>query len=603
MGILVEKSARTDQADRMGCGASAQPQTESPQNDWKMFNALDLQDEEDKFKLAKLFTFLEGEASKSREARPETNPDHHEHEEEETIEAPNIDAITVDVGYDGLVLTNPLERGTARDILQGFVCGEKLHKKFAMMVCQQALEVLNEEPNVNRLPTPSEERKIVVVGDLHGSLGDLDKMFKDHGSPGQRGDTMYVFNGDFVDRGPQGVEVMLVLLAMKVLHPKHMFLNRGNHEDKAITHSYGFEQETCTKYDKGMYDMFVKCFKRIPLCSVIGETDGVFVVHGGLFSNPDVLINDIETIKRMKYASVLSKRPPPGVQPNAKDIMIEEMLWSDPWRKKGTAPSDRGSGVMFGPDVVVNFLQKNGLKTLVRSHECMENGVERIPVSETMNMYTVFSASNYSGGDNYAAILIFTSLQHDPEIQQFRASQPPPKSKMVGSNQVKLQDLICRRHFRLLRGFQNCDANSTGLITPDVWADSMGKTLKMTEVEWKPLLPMLVGNLDDGMVDYVKFLKKHSEANKDDDAESSAMVTNLYSNYEYMKEIFTRWDVDKSGSVDREEFTNAMKLVQEHACDPEDHMDANTLFDLIDLNGSGQINLNELCEASRLSKQ
>lgn len=135
---------------------------------------------------------------------------------------------------------------------------------------------------------------------------------------------------------------MLVLLAMKVLHPKHMFLNRGNHEDKAITHSYGFEQEvaspswpllpsavpkipasifalctlfatgspfcciiflavsgsihsvstddtcmyvcmcgaqllmplltlvmwqTCTKYDKGMYDMFVKCFKRIPLCS------------------------------------------------------------------------------------------------------------------------------------------------------------------------------------------------------------------------------------------------------------------------------------------------------------------------------------------------
>ena len=165
-------------------------------------------------------------------------------------------------------------------------------------------------------------------------------------------------------------------------------------------------------------------------CTVIGEKDGVFVVHGGLFSNPDVLINDIETIKRMKYASVLSKRPPPGVQPNAKDIMIEEMLWSDPWRKKGTAPSDRGSGVMFGPDVVVNFLQKNGLKTLVRSHECMENGVERIPVSESMNMYTVFSASNYSGGDNYAAILIFTSLQHDPEIQQFRASQPPPKSKV-----------------------------------------------------------------------------------------------------------------------------------------------------------------------------
>lgn len=55
----------------------------------------------------------------------------------------------------------------------------------------------------------------------------------------------------------------------------------GNHEDKAVTHSYGFEAETIEKYDFEVYKMFIKVFKRIPLCAVVGEQGGMFVVHGG----------------------------------------------------------------------------------------------------------------------------------------------------------------------------------------------------------------------------------------------------------------------------------------------------------------------------------
>lgn len=42
-----------------------------------------------------------------------------------------------------------------------------------------------------------------------------------------------------------------------------------------------------------------------------------------------------------------------------------ELLWSDPQPAKGRAPSKRGVGVAFGPDVTKAFLDLNKLDLLV----------------------------------------------------------------------------------------------------------------------------------------------------------------------------------------------------------------------------------------------
>lgn len=56
--------------------------------------------------------------------------------------------------------------------------------------------------------------QVVVVGDVHGQLHDLLFLLKDVGFPCE--DRLFVFNGDYVDRGAWGLETFLILLAWKV---------------------------------------------------------------------------------------------------------------------------------------------------------------------------------------------------------------------------------------------------------------------------------------------------------------------------------------------------------------------------------------------------
>lgn len=51
------------------------------------------------------------------------------------------------------------------------------------------------------------------------------------------------YAGDFVDRGSFSLEVILTLMAFKVLYPRHMHLARGNHESQSMNKVYGFDGE------------------------------------------------------------------------------------------------------------------------------------------------------------------------------------------------------------------------------------------------------------------------------------------------------------------------------------------------------------------------
>ena len=60
-----------------------------------------------------------------------------------------------------------------------------------------------------------EDSRVIVVGDIHGQFSDLLFLFRILGTPFES--QFYGFNGNYVDKGAWGMEVLLVLLAWKLL--------------------------------------------------------------------------------------------------------------------------------------------------------------------------------------------------------------------------------------------------------------------------------------------------------------------------------------------------------------------------------------------------
>ncbi len=71
-------------------------------------------------------------------------------------------------------------------------------------------------------------------------------IFNLYGYPSEK--QSYLFNGDFVDRGSFSVEVMITLYSFKLMNPKCLYLNRGNHESFELNLMYGFSGEVQAKY-------------------------------------------------------------------------------------------------------------------------------------------------------------------------------------------------------------------------------------------------------------------------------------------------------------------------------------------------------------------
>lgn len=246
-------------------------------------------------------------------------------------------------------------------------------------VCSAARELFLSQPALLELSPP-----VKIVGDVHGQYTDLIRMFEMCGFPPN---SNFLFLGDYVDRGKQSLETILLLLCYKLRYPENFFLLRGNHECANVTRVYGFYDECKRRCNVKVWKTFVDTFNTLPIAAIVAGK--IFCVHGGL--SPSLShMDDIRNIAR-----------PTDVPDYG---LLNDLLWSDPADMEADwEANERGVSYCFGKKVIMEFLQKHDFDLVCRAHMVVEDGYEFF--NERI-LVTVFSAPNYCGEfDNWGAVM------------------------------------------------------------------------------------------------------------------------------------------------------------------------------------------------------
>ena len=259
--------------------------------------------------------------------------------------------------------------------------GKLLEENQLVSLCNKAVEVFAQEPNVQKVQAP-----VTICGDIHGQFSDLLELFK---VGGELPSTNYLFLGDYVDRGEFSVEVISLLVALKVRYPTRLTMLRGSHECRSMTMVWGLYRECLEKFSQGqvVWTALTDLFDYFPIAAVVEKE--MFCVHGGLSPQADI-IDDIEQVNRVVQI------PNQGI--------ACDLIWNDPNEHDlGWKIPRKSVGFLFGRDITVSFLHKNDLKMISRSHSLKSEGFEWCHGDK---LVTVFSAPNYCNRcENKAAIM------------------------------------------------------------------------------------------------------------------------------------------------------------------------------------------------------
>lgn len=243
-----------------------------------------------------------------------------------------------------------------------------------------------------RLVKMPQEGEVIVVGDIHGDLASLihilkessflDKIRKDK-------NVFAIFLGDYGDRGIYSPEVYYIVLWLKEQFPENVVLMRGNHEgpDDLLAYPHDLPSHLDRKFGKNgskVYRKIRELFNHLYNAVLIEEK--LVILHGGAPSQAS-------TIDDLAFAH--KKHP--------RETHLEEILWSDPIEGvRGTYPSPRGAGKLFGEDITDNLLKILNVKVLIRGHEPSKEGFK---INHNDKVLTLFSRKGPPYYNSYGAYL------------------------------------------------------------------------------------------------------------------------------------------------------------------------------------------------------
>eukprot|EP00755_Sulcionema_specki_P031660 Sspe_Gene.19397::Locus_7071_Transcript_1_1_Confidence_1.000_Length_1943::g.19397::m.19397 len=293
-----------------------------------------------------------------------------------------------------------------------------------MAMSDELLPVLAKEPIFVSQSTPC-----YTFGDIHGNYRDVSYFVENIVNFLDLAYTPcnLIFLGDYVDRGPYGVEVLCLLFSLKLSNPTKVTMLRGNHEDPLVNgdvRHYGESafQRQCQRMfgaAKGMelWRKINEVFKFLPLAA---EIDGkIFCCHGGIPRYNGGKDERLALLRSNKCPrlDVFSTFEPARDEHSKWVQLASDLCWSDPkdiehedigLNEFGFGPNSRGDGVLcFGTKAVDTFLENHGYQYIFRAHQEKSDGLK---LAKSGRVITIFTSSDYEGHRNGAGVLFVNTL-------------------------------------------------------------------------------------------------------------------------------------------------------------------------------------------------
>ncbi|VTZ67362.1 serine/threonine protein phosphatase 8, putative [Plasmodium chabaudi chabaudi] len=365
-----------------------------------------------------------------------------------------------------------------------------------LLLCDEVVKLFKLENSLELVNLPCK-----IFGDIHGNLFDVVDFFNMYNWPmhdnnnkiisslktekelendenakcaTNQNDMKYVFLGNYLNRGELSLEVICFLFSLKILFPRHIYLIRGNHENRLFNYIYGFYKDIEKKiksnfnclgkinykddvicaYSYEVFNRINDVLEFLPL-SVLLDNE-ILCIHSGIGDS----IQNVKDYLNIEKPVII----PENVDRNnnnkseiLKKIIIDT-LWSDPinylddndmellksCKKYDIIPSSRGKiTVKFGKNRLSTFLKSNKIKMIIRGNECIPEGYK---YDFNKKILTLFSATNYCNKykNNASSALIIKKnknitifnqiLKPECENMNLNESRNKEKANMVSKN-------------------------------------------------------------------------------------------------------------------------------------------------------------------------
>lgn len=172
---------------------------------------------------------------------------------------------------------------------------DKMYSRFATQKIPSGIKVIKPDELDTiwmKMFDLSKYKKIHHIGDIHGCNTALQKYLSDNG--GLKDDEMYIFTGDYIDRGLENADVVKFLIS--IMNKKNVLMLEGNHErwlwlyaNDCVGKSKEFELITRPQLEEAKIDKkdIRQLYRKFGQCAYYKYGDNIYLVtHAGLSTLP-----------------------------------------------------------------------------------------------------------------------------------------------------------------------------------------------------------------------------------------------------------------------------------------------------------------------------